>query len=386
MLADFYAANYTAPRMVLAGAGVEHDELVRLAGGPGLHVQLCMPGCKPFAALPCVHAQLQAHAAHCIARVGLRFPHDVCLLQPIRPCRYGSPAEPLLAGAPAAGSSAEPTSSYVGGDWRQFAASPLTHAILAFEYQVRPCRAGWLDGAASCCCCLEHRGRSDGRRHAGGCSSAGTRADGGLRTPLPACLMLLQGGWRDVKGSVAMTVLQYLLGGGGSFSAGGSGPLWQQVQRGHVEVGQQPARIMQLLGGHACRHPAQADLPLGTLPPPHTPQPPTPLHPPAGGPGKGMHSRLYTRVLNAHPWMHNCTALNSIYNSTGLVGLGGLGRIMVQWCSAVARVGPRLAHASLRGTLPGASLVMSAWRIMRTSRLICHPAYVGSLELLEYAC
>ena len=46
---------------------------------------------------------------------------------------------------------------------RQFSASPLTHAILAFEYQ---------------------------------------------------------GGWRDVKGSVAMTVLQYLLGGGGSFSAG----------------------------------------------------------------------------------------------------------------------------------------------------------------------
>ena len=34
-----------------------------------------------------------------------------------------------------------------------------------------------------------------------------------------------------------------------------------------------------------------------------------------------MHSRLYTRVLNAHPWMHNCTALNSIYNSTGLVGI-----------------------------------------------------------------
>ncbi|PSC71302.1 mitochondrial-processing peptidase subunit alpha-like [Micractinium conductrix] len=139
--AEFYAANYTAPRMVLAGAGVDHDELVRLA-------------------------------------------------------------EPLLAAAPSAGASGESNSAYVGGDWRQFSASPLTHAILAFEYQ---------------------------------------------------------GGWRDVKGSVAMTVLQYLLGGGGSFSA--------------------------------------------------------------GGPGKGMHSRLYTRVLNAHPWMHNCTALNSIYNSTGLVGI-----------------------------------------------------------------
>lgn len=41
----------------------------------------------------------------------------------------------------------------------------------------------------------------------------------------------------------------------------------------------------------------------------------------AGGPGKGMHSRLYTRVLNQYPWMHNCTAINSIYNTTGLVGI-----------------------------------------------------------------
>ena len=31
------------------------------------------------------------------------------------------------------------------------------------------------------------------------------------------------GGWNDVKGSTAVTVLQFLLGGGGSFSAGGPG-------------------------------------------------------------------------------------------------------------------------------------------------------------------
>ncbi len=160
-----------------------------------------------------------------------------------RPCRYGSPAEPLLAGAPAAGSSAEPTSSYVGGDWRQFAASPLTHAILAFEYQVRPCRAGWLNGGAwpggwmavrAAAAAGSTQAVARGRSHASGCSAgtqSGWRTE--MRTPLSDCLALLQGGWRDVKGSVAMTVLQYLLGGGGSFSAGGSGPLWQQVQRGH---------------------------------------------------------------------------------------------------------------------------------------------------------
>ena len=33
----------------------------------------------------------------------------------------------------------------------------------------------------------------------------------------------LQGGWKDVKASVAATVLQFLLGGGGSFSSGGPG-------------------------------------------------------------------------------------------------------------------------------------------------------------------
>lgn len=140
VVSDFYATNYTAPRMVLAAAGVDHQELLRSA-------------------------------------------------------------EPLLAGA-FSSSSASPASEYVGGDWRQFSASPLTHAVLAFEFA---------------------------------------------------------GGWKDVKGSVAMTVLQYLLGGGGSFSA--------------------------------------------------------------GGPGKGMHSRLYTRVLNKYPWVHNCTAMSSIYNTSGLVGI-----------------------------------------------------------------
>ncbi len=34
-----------------------------------------------------------------------------------------------------------------------------------------------------------------------------------------------------------------------------------------------------------------------------------------------MHSRLYRRVLNANEWVHNCTAFNSLYNDTGLVGI-----------------------------------------------------------------
>ncbi len=110
-------------------------------------------------------------------------------------------ADPLLAGVKP-GSEGEPPSQYMGGDWRQFSAGALTHGVLAFEHA---------------------------------------------------------GGWNDVKSSVVATVLQYLLGGGGSFSA--------------------------------------------------------------GGPGKGMHSRLYTRVLNQYHWMHNCTAVTSIYNNTGIVGI-----------------------------------------------------------------
>ena len=30
--------------------------------------------------------------------------------------------------------------------------------------------------------------------------------------------------------------------------------------------------------------------------------------------GKGMHSRLYRRVLNQYEWVHNCTAFSSLYN------------------------------------------------------------------------
>jgi processing peptidase subunit alpha len=41
----------------------------------------------------------------------------------------------------------------------------------------------------------------------------------------------------------------------------------------------------------------------------------------SGGPGKGMHSRLYTRVLNAHAWAHSCAAFSSAFNDTGLVGI-----------------------------------------------------------------
>lgn len=38
----------------------------------------------------------------------------------------------------------------------------------------------------------------------------------------------------------------------------------------------------------------------------------------AGGPGKGMYTRLYTNVLNRYHWMYSATAYNHAYNDTGL--------------------------------------------------------------------
>ncbi|KAJ1836502.1 Mitochondrial-processing peptidase subunit alpha [Coemansia sp. RSA 2711] len=41
----------------------------------------------------------------------------------------------------------------------------------------------------------------------------------------------------------------------------------------------------------------------------------------AGGPGKGMYSRLYTRVLNQHAWIESCVAFHHCYTDAGLFGI-----------------------------------------------------------------
>ncbi|OVA12458.1 Acid phosphatase (Class B) [Macleaya cordata] len=141
ILEEFVAENFTAPRMVLAASGVEHEELL-------------------------------------------------------------SVAKPLLSDLPAVPHSAVPKSQYVGGDFRCQAASPGTHVALAFE---------------------------------------------------------VPGGWHKETDAMIVTVLQMLMGGGGSFSA--------------------------------------------------------------GGPGKGMYSRLYLRILNEYHQIQSFSAFSSIYNDTGLFGI-----------------------------------------------------------------
>lgn len=41
----------------------------------------------------------------------------------------------------------------------------------------------------------------------------------------------------------------------------------------------------------------------------------------AGGPGKGMYSRLYTNVLNQYGWVENCVTFNHAYTDSGLFGI-----------------------------------------------------------------
>ncbi|EEF48145.1 mitochondrial-processing peptidase subunit alpha [Ricinus communis] len=66
-------------------------------------------------------------------------------------------------------------------------------------------------------------------------------------------------GWSDDKGAMTLTVLQMLMGGGGAFSA--------------------------------------------------------------GGPGKGMYSRLYLRVLHDYPQIESFTAFSNIYHHSGIFGI-----------------------------------------------------------------
>uniref|UniRef100_A0ACD5TEX6 Uncharacterized protein n=1 Tax=Avena sativa TaxID=4498 RepID=A0ACD5TEX6_AVESA len=115
---------------------------------------------------------------------------------------FVSIAEPLLSDLPAVKHNVEPKSVYVGGEYRCQADSPNTHIALAFE---------------------------------------------------------VPGGWHQEKTAMIVTVLQMLMGGGGSFSV--------------------------------------------------------------GGPGKGMHSRLYLRVLNDYEQIESFSAFNSIYNNSGLFGI-----------------------------------------------------------------
>ena len=51
----------------------------------------------------------------------------------------------------------------------------------------------------------------------------------------------------------------------------------------------------------------------------------------AGGPGKGMYSRLYTNVLNQHGWVESCVSFNHSYTDSGLFGISASCHPLKAW-------------------------------------------------------
>ncbi|RDA87249.1 hypothetical protein CP532_1345 [Ophiocordyceps camponoti-leonardi (nom. inval.)] len=74
----------------------------------------------------------------------------------------------------------------------------------------------------------------------------------------------------------------------------------------------------------------------------------------AGGPGKGMYSRLFTHVLNMHGWVESCVAFNHSYTDSGLFGIsatcqpGQTGQMLDVICSELRNLTLEEGHARLR--------------------------------------
>ncbi|CEP11004.1 hypothetical protein [Parasitella parasitica] len=67
----------------------------------------------------------------------------------------------------------------------------------------------------------------------------------------------------------------------------------------------------------------------------------------AGGPGKGMYSRLFTHVLNQHYWVESCQAFNHCYTDSGLFGIAG--SCQPQYANALLEVICRELDSVARG-------------------------------------
>jgi len=74
----------------------------------------------------------------------------------------------------------------------------------------------------------------------------------------------------------------------------------------------------------------------------------------AGGPGKGMYSRLYTNVLNQHHWVESCVAFNHSYTDSGLFGISAscaparTAQMLEVMCRELASLGASTGHARLQ--------------------------------------
>jgi processing peptidase subunit alpha len=74
----------------------------------------------------------------------------------------------------------------------------------------------------------------------------------------------------------------------------------------------------------------------------------------AGGPGKGMYSRLYTNVLNQHAWVESCIAFNHSYTDSGLFGIASscapsqVTQMLEVMCRELKSLGDETGYAALK--------------------------------------
>lgn len=74
----------------------------------------------------------------------------------------------------------------------------------------------------------------------------------------------------------------------------------------------------------------------------------------AGGPGKGMYSRLYTNVLNQHGWVESCVAFNHSYTDSGLFGIAAsctpaqVAQMLEVMCRELNALGQESGYAALK--------------------------------------
>jgi processing peptidase subunit alpha len=71
----------------------------------------------------------------------------------------------------------------------------------------------------------------------------------------------------------------------------------------------------------------------------------------AGGPGKGMYSRLYTNVLNQYGWVESCVGFSNSYSDSGVFGIGAAVRTDAAHAivDVICRELALLAHDGRRG-------------------------------------
>ncbi|CAI6310831.1 unnamed protein product [Periconia digitata] len=74
----------------------------------------------------------------------------------------------------------------------------------------------------------------------------------------------------------------------------------------------------------------------------------------AGGPGKGMYSRLYTNVLNQHGWVESCVSFNHSYTDSGLFGIAAscapaqVSQMLEVMCRELNALGQETGYAALK--------------------------------------